>query len=90
MSSGVDTSKRRFLTVATTAVGGIGAAFVAVPFVKAFNPSERAKAIGKPLFLGLGIFAVVGGLSAWGVVHLAWTMGVWYRRRRRHRQRQPA
>jgi uncharacterized protein (DUF2062 family) len=51
---------------------------------------ERAKAIGKPLFLGLGIFAVVGGLSAWGVVHLAWTMGVWYRRRRRHRQRQPA
>ena len=49
MSSGVDTSKRRFLTVATTAVGGIGAAFVAVPFVKAFNPSERAKAIGAPV-----------------------------------------
>ena len=49
MSSGVDTSKRRFLTVATSAAGVVGAAFVAVPFVAAFNPSERAKAIGAPV-----------------------------------------
>ena len=49
MSSGVDTSKRRFLTVATTAAGVVGAGFVAVPFVKAWNPSERAKAIGAPV-----------------------------------------
>ena len=49
MSSGVDTSKRRFLTVATVAAGGVGAAFVAVPFVMAWNPSERAKAIGAPV-----------------------------------------
>lgn len=49
MSRGVDTSKRRFLTAATAAAGVVGAGFVAVPFVKAFNPSERAKAIGAPV-----------------------------------------
>lgn len=49
MTTGVDSSRRRFLTAATTVVGGAGAAFVAVPFVKAFNPSERAKAIGAPV-----------------------------------------
>ncbi len=49
MSRGVDTSKRRFLTAATVAAGVVGTGFVAVPFVKAFNPSERAKAIGAPV-----------------------------------------
>ena len=46
---GVDTSKRRFLTAATTVVGGIGAAFVAVPFLSSMLPSERAKAAGAPV-----------------------------------------
>jgi len=45
----------------------------------------KAKAIGKPLFLGLAIFAVVGGISAWALVHVAWTVGVWLKRRRRRR-----
>ena len=49
MSSGVDTSKRRFLTVATSALGVVGAGFVAVPFAKSWQPSERAKAIGAPV-----------------------------------------
>jgi uncharacterized protein (DUF2062 family) len=48
---------------------------------------ERARAIGKPLFLGLAVFAVVGGALTWLVVHLAWTVGVWLRRRRRRRRR---
>ena len=48
----------------------------------------KAKAIGKPLFLGLFVFAVVGGLAAWALVHLGWTIGVWLKRRRR-RRRQP-
>ena len=48
---------------------------------------DRAKAIGKPLFLGLAVFAVVGGLAAWALVHLVWTVGVWLKRRRRLRQR---
>jgi uncharacterized protein (DUF2062 family) len=47
---------------------------------------DKAKAIGKPLFLGLFVFAVVGGLLAWALVHLGWTIGVWLKRRRR-RQR---
>ena len=33
-TDGVDKSKRRFLTAATTVVGGVGVAFVAVPFLK--------------------------------------------------------
>lgn len=45
----VDTRRRRFLTGATTVIGGIGAAFAAVPFVSSFQPSARAKAIGAPV-----------------------------------------
>lgn len=48
-TDGVDKSKRRFLTNATVVVGGVGAAFVAVPFIKSWNPSERAKAAGAPV-----------------------------------------
>lgn len=44
---------------------------------------DRAKAVGKPLFLGLAVFAVVGGVTAWALVHLLWTAGVWLKRRRR-------
>lgn len=45
---GVNNGRRRFL-IATTAVGGgIGAVGVAVPFLKSWNPSEKAKAAGAP------------------------------------------
>ncbi len=47
--SNVDRSKRRFLIAATTAVGGVAAAGVAVPFVASMFPSERAKAAGAPV-----------------------------------------
>lgn len=46
---------------------------------------EQAKAIGKPLFLGLAVFAVIGGVTAWALVHVAWTVAVWVKRRRRRR-----
>ena len=45
----VDTGRRRFLTVATSAAGGVAAAAVATPFVLSFFPSERAKAAGAPV-----------------------------------------
>ncbi|WP_277061653.1 ubiquinol-cytochrome c reductase iron-sulfur subunit [Rivihabitans pingtungensis] len=45
----VDTGRRRFLTVATSAAGGVAAAAVATPFVMSFFPSERAKAAGAPV-----------------------------------------
>lgn len=48
-SEGVDRSKRRFLTAATSVVGGVGAAFVAVPFLASFQPSAKAQAIGAPV-----------------------------------------
>src|SRR3546814_3183538 len=42
--------RRRFLTATTAVVGAIGAGFVAVPFIKSWNPSERAKLAGAPVF----------------------------------------
>lgn len=45
----VDQSKRRFLIAATTAMGGVATAAVAVPFVMSMMPSERAKAAGAPV-----------------------------------------
>ncbi len=37
---------RRNLLIATSAVGAIGVGFAAVPFIKSWMPSERAKAAG--------------------------------------------
>jgi len=48
-TDGLDKSKRRFLTAATSVVGAVGAGFVAVPFVLNMQPSERAKAAGAPV-----------------------------------------
>lgn len=48
-SDGVDTSRRRFLTAAATVVGGVGAVYTLVPFVKSMLPSARAKAAGAPV-----------------------------------------
>jgi ubiquinol-cytochrome c reductase iron-sulfur subunit len=48
-ADGVDLKKRRTLTAATSVVGAIGAGFVAVPFLKSWNPSEKAKAAGAPV-----------------------------------------
>ncbi len=45
----VDTSKRKFLIAATSAVGGVAAAGVAVPLVMSMMPSARAKAAGAPV-----------------------------------------
>jgi ubiquinol-cytochrome c reductase iron-sulfur subunit len=45
---GADLSRRKFLTNATIATGVVGAAFVAVPFVESWTPSERARALGAP------------------------------------------
>ncbi|MGQ5522852.1 ubiquinol-cytochrome c reductase iron-sulfur subunit [Chitinimonas sp. PSY-7] len=49
MTNQVDNSKRRFLTLATGAVGGVAVVAVATPFIASFFPSERAKAAGAPV-----------------------------------------
>ena len=41
--------RRRFLTGATAAVGAVGAGFAAVPFIKSWLPSARAKLAGAPV-----------------------------------------
>jgi len=51
---GVDHSRRRFLTVAATVVGGAGVVAVAVPFVSSMNPSARAQAAGAPVEVDIG------------------------------------
>lgn len=45
----VDHGRRRFLTTATSVVGGVGIVSAAVPFIKSWEPSERAKAAGAPV-----------------------------------------
>lgn len=47
--------------------------------------SQRLLAIGKPLMLGLTVFAVAGALLTWFAVQLLWTIGVRLRRRRASR-----
>lgn len=49
----------------------------------------RARGVAKPLFLGLAVFATVGGLLSWGLVHAGWTLAVWLKRRRRRRRGPP-
>ncbi len=45
----INEGRRRFLTSTTTVVGGLGAAMVAVPFIKSWNPNAKAKAAGAPV-----------------------------------------
>jgi ubiquinol-cytochrome c reductase iron-sulfur subunit len=40
---------RRNLLIATSVVGAVGVGFAAVPFIKSWMPSERAKAAGNPV-----------------------------------------
>lgn len=48
-SDGVDNSRRRFLTAATSVVGAVGVAGAAVPFLTSWWPSARAQAAGAPV-----------------------------------------
>jgi ubiquinol-cytochrome c reductase iron-sulfur subunit len=48
-TEGVDKGRRRFLTAATSVVGGIGTGFVIAPFVLSMQPSAKAQAAGAPV-----------------------------------------
>lgn len=45
----IDKGRRRMLTLATSAVGAVGAGFAITPFVLSMTPSARAKAAGAPV-----------------------------------------
>ena len=48
-NEGVDHGRRRFLTATTAVVGGVGVVAAAVPFIKSWQPSARAKSAGAPV-----------------------------------------
>ena len=50
--------RRRFLTGTTLVVGAVGAGFAAVPFIKSWNPSARAKLAGAPVTVDISALAV--------------------------------
>ncbi|MEK9811795.1 MAG: DUF2062 domain-containing protein [Bordetella sp.] len=57
--------------------------------VNAHNPStwDQILSVGKPVFLGLAIFAVVGSTSAFVITNLVWRILVSSQRYKRQRQR---
>lgn len=64
--TGVDPGRRRFLTLATSGVGAVGAGFVAWPFLASLKPSERAKALGAPVVVD------ISALEAGQKLNVAW------------------
>ena len=52
-NSGVDKTRRQFLTNALTVVGAVGTGFVAVPFLSQMQPTVKAKATGAPVQVNL-------------------------------------
>jgi ubiquinol-cytochrome c reductase iron-sulfur subunit len=72
-TDGVNKKRRRFLVAATSAVGAVGAGFVAVPFIKSWKPSARAQAVGAPVQVALH------GLKPGQIMKVQWrgqTIGV--------------
>lgn len=62
----VDHGRRRFLTIATSVVGGVGAIGAAVPFIASWNPSERAKQAGA------AVSADISKLEAGQLIRVEW------------------
>ncbi|MGY0556373.1 MULTISPECIES: ubiquinol-cytochrome c reductase iron-sulfur subunit [unclassified Lysobacter] len=58
VSKPADLGRRRFLTATTSVVGAVGAGFLAVPFIKSWNPSERAKQAGAPITVDISALEV--------------------------------
>jgi ubiquinol-cytochrome c reductase iron-sulfur subunit len=56
-TDGVNVSRRRWLIGTTTAVGAVGVGFVAVPFVKSWVPSAKARAAGAPVSYDTSLIA---------------------------------
>jgi ubiquinol-cytochrome c reductase iron-sulfur subunit len=57
MTEKVNESRRQFLVAATGLVSATGAAFVAVPFVGSWKPSEKAQAAGAPVDVDVSALA---------------------------------
>ena len=53
VQASADPGRRRFLTLATSAVGAVGIGGAAWPFLASLKPSERAKALGAPVMVDI-------------------------------------
>ena len=53
-SDGVNKERRRFLLATTSVVGAVGAGIAAVPFIKSWQPSAKAQAVGAPVEVNIG------------------------------------
>jgi ubiquinol-cytochrome c reductase iron-sulfur subunit len=65
---GFNKQRRYFLIGATSVVGGLGVVGAAVPFVKSWNPSAKARALGAPVtvdFSRLNPGEMLGPIPAW-------------------------
>ena len=52
-NDGVNKNRRMILTGLTSAVSAVGVAYAAVPFVKSWQPSAKAKAAGAPVIVNI-------------------------------------
>ena len=65
---GVNKQRRYFLIGATSVVGGLGIVGAAVPFVRSWSPSAKARALGAPVtvdFSKLEPGEMLGPIPAW-------------------------
>ena len=51
----LDRNRRHFLTVAAAVTGGAGVAMAAIPFLASLKPSARARALGAPVEVPVGL-----------------------------------
>jgi ubiquinol-cytochrome c reductase iron-sulfur subunit len=71
-----DNSRRRFLTVATSVVGGVGVVGAAIPFIASWNPSAKAKAAGAD------VEADISKIEPGQLIRVSWrSKPVWIARR---------
>ena len=72
----VNNGRRRFLTAATSVVGGVGVVGAAVPFIASWNPSAKAKAAGADIEVD------ISGIEPGQLVRVMWrSKPVWIVRR---------
>jgi ubiquinol-cytochrome c reductase iron-sulfur subunit len=65
-NEGVDHGRRRFLTATTAVVGGAGVVAAAVPFIKSWEPSARARSAGAP------VLADISKIEPGQIVSIKW------------------
>jgi ubiquinol-cytochrome c reductase iron-sulfur subunit len=69
-------SRRKFLTIATSVIGAVGAGFAAVPFIASWQPSAKAKAAGADVEVD------ISGIQIGQLIRVMWrSKPVWIVRR---------